>query len=168
MKKIIAVILMILLLAVGIVACADPITIDLSEMTPSELLELKDKIEQEYSKATKFDGKYESQLTEELKQTFEGMFTDVQSFSYPWLGFSTSRARTLYKLSGNCTVKYYDKSKNSYSVSAYFWHDEKANRFTLALLMLDKDISYKDDDALEQIIPFIDRATYNLISPYLD
>jgi hypothetical protein len=106
-------------------------------------------------------------LSADFKKAFEGLFTDAQDFGYPFFGMSVSRARTLYKVSGNCTVRYYDKSKISYDVNSFYYHDEASGEFTLALLMLGNDIAYKDDAALANIVRFIDKATMSVIKPYI-
>lgn len=167
MKKLTAIILVLVTLLTSVCALADKVEIDINEMTPAELLALKDQIEKEYSKSTYVDSDYSSELSADFKKTFEGLFTDAQDFGYPFFGMSVSRARTLYKVSGNCTVRYYDKSKISYDVNSFYYHDEASGEFTLALLMLGNDIAYKDDAALANIARFIDKATMSVIKPYI-
>lgn len=167
MKRLIAIALLVLMVFGISVACAEKIEIDIEDMTPAELLALKDKIEKEYNKATNIPYEVDSQLCADFKKTFEGLFTDAQSFSYPFFGLSTSRARTLYKVYGDCTVKYYDKSKISYDASAFYYRNEN-DEFVLALVMLDKDVAFKDDEVLSQIVRYIDKATYSVIKPLIE
>ena len=142
---------------------AEPRTIDLSAMTPAELQEFKSEVEKEYKAATDFPSSTEKTLTENVKSLFEQQFSTGSDYSYPWLGFSTSRSRTMYSLSGNCTVRYADKSRNSYDVSAYYWYNESSQKFVLALYMLDKTITIKNDEAIANIEKYLDQATLNLL-----
>ena len=167
MKRLVAIVLLVMLAFSAFIACAEKMEIDIEDMTPAELLALKDKIEKEYDKATAVSSSIDSKLCSDFKKTFEGMFTDAQSFSYPFFGLSTSRARTLYKVYGDCTVKYYDKSKITYSASAFYYRSE-SGEFDLALVMLDKDVAFKDDEILPQITRYIDKATYSIIKSYIE
>lgn len=162
MKKIIAILLLLIMTSLSCSAMADKIEIDIEDMTPAELLALKDQIQKEYDKATYVSGNYDDMLNSLFKKTFQGMFEDAQSFSYPFFGLDTSRARTLYKISGNCTVKYYDKSKITYKASGFYYRDTEGE-LTLALLMLDNNIAFKDDKIIPEIIRYIDKATYSVI-----
>ena len=152
-----------LLIFISALALAAPMTIDLQEMTPAQLQEFKKQVEQEYNAATDFPSKTVEMLTENVKSLFESTFSNGESYSYPWLGFSTSRSRSMYMLSGNCTVKYSDGSRQSYDVSAYYWYDDAAQKFNLALFLLDKTVTIKNDVAVEQISIYLDEATKSLL-----
>ena len=147
---------------------ADVTTGDLEDMTPVELLALKEEIEKEYSKATKVDNKYEDELKSAFRKVFEEKFPNAQSFSYPLFGLSIERARAMYKVSGNCAVKFSDKSKLAYAVSAYFWLDETSNEMIMAFMLLDNEVVCKDKSVIPNIARYFDQATYTLIEPYLE
>ncbi|MGN0774921.1 MAG: hypothetical protein ACI4MP_14145 [Candidatus Ventricola sp.] len=137
------------------VALADPMTIDLDEMTPKEIKELISMAEDEYKEATDISSSDAKLLTENFKSAFESLIPKDADVSYPLFGLDKQRARTLYMLSGDCTVKFADKSKSTFSMTMIYWHEEEAKMFHQVAFYSKEKIYYCDNAILPHVAPYL-------------
>lgn len=137
------------------VALADPMTIDLDGMTPKEIKELISMAEDEYKEATDISSSDAKLLTENFKSAFESLIQKDADVSYPLFGLDKQRARTMYKLSGDCTVKFADKTKSTYSMTMIYWHEEATKTFHQVAFYSKEKIYYCDHDLLSNVAPYL-------------
>lgn len=137
------------------IALADPMTIDLDEMTPKEIKELISMAEDEYKEATDISSSDAKLLTENFKSAFESLIPKDADVSYPLFGLDKQRARTMYKLSGDCTVKFADKTKSTYAMTMIYWHEENAKMFHQVAFYSKEKIYYCDSDLLPNVAPYL-------------
>lgn len=137
------------------VALADPMTIDLDAMTPKEIKELISMAEDEYKEATDISSSDSKLLTENFKSAFESLIPKDADVSYPLFGLDKQRARTMYMLSGDCTVKFADKSKSTFSMTMIYWHEEAAKTFHQVAFYSKEKIYYCDHALLSNVAPYL-------------
>lgn len=158
------------LLILGIVlicapALAAPMTIDLDEMTPDELQELIKVVKAEYDESVEFASSDFSKLSANLKQSFESMFPEDATVSYPFFGLDKQRARSMYRITGDCTVKYADKSKVDYdNVTMIYWLDEANAAFEQVAFFCDTQVFYCNKDLLTIVTPYLDESLLNRLN----
>lgn len=154
MKRIVCVLAASALLSSS-VALADPMTIDLDAMTPKEIKELISMAEDEYKEATDISSSDAKLLTENFKSAFESLIPKDADVSYPLFGLDKQRARTMYMLSGDCTVKFADKSKSTFSMAMIYWHEEEAKMFHQVAFYSKEKIYYCDNAILPHVAPYL-------------
>ncbi|MGN0990009.1 MAG: hypothetical protein ACI4O4_00995 [Candidatus Ventricola sp.] len=157
MKRIVCVLSAAALLSSS-VALADPMTIDLDAMTPKEIKELISMAEEEYKEATDISSSDAKLLTENFKSAFESLIPKDADVSYPLFGLDKQRARTMYMLSGDCTVKFADKSKSTFSMTMIYWHEEEAKMFHQVAFYSKEKIYFLDEDLLVNVLPYLSDA----------
>ncbi|MBR3796028.1 MAG: hypothetical protein IKK34_08390 [Clostridia bacterium] len=140
------------------ISLAEPITVDLDAMTPAEIKELITLAEAEYKEATSFSSDVYTLLAPNFRSAFESLIPSDATASYPLLGFKDQRARTMYMLSGNCTVKFADKSKSSYEMTMIYWHDESSQTFHQVAFFSDEKIYYCDNELLKNVVPYLNES----------
>lgn len=137
------------------IALADPMTIDLDGMTPKEIKELISMAEDEYKEATDISSSDAKLLTENFKSAFESLIPKDADVSYPLFGLDKQRARTMYKLSGDCTVKFADKTKSTYAMTMIYWHEEATKTFHQVAFYSKEKIYYCDHALLPNVAPYL-------------
>lgn len=140
------------------VALADPMTIDLDAMTPVEINEIIEMAEAEYKEATDFSSSDSRLLTENFETAFESLIPADAEASYPLFGLNKQRARSMYMLSGECTVRFADKSRSSYNMTMIYWHEEEARTFHQVAFYSNEKVYYCDNDLLKNVAPYLSES----------
>lgn len=157
-------ILLLALMLFSASAFAEPMTIDLDTMTPAEIDNLIDMAKKEKEDATYFPSADYSTLSDSFEQLFESMYPSDAEFSYPFFGLSSTRAREMHMLSGDVSIKYSDKSRQTVDdVTAIFWKNAD-NSFNIAAFFSDDAIYYFDDDLYVKALPLVSQATAAKVS----
>lgn len=162
-KRIIALAICLLLVFSFTLSSAETIYANLSEMTPTELRDLENKVSKEYDNATELPSGAYSKLEDQMDKAIKSKFPTATSISYPFFGLSTSRTRSMIKIYGDCSVKFADKSKLSYEFTGYFWYNEAKKTYDLALLLADKQILIENDEVLANIAEYLESSVVYLI-----
>ena len=152
------------LMAFSSASLADPMTIDLDTMLPSEIDALIEMAKEEKKDATNFSSEAYDVLKVAFEQAFESMFPSDAEASYPLFGLSKERAREMYMLSGDVTVKYTDKSKQKFSnvTSIHLLDDDVYN---LVAFFSDDMIYYFDETYYGKASPYISEAVKAKLNP---
>ena len=131
-------------------ALAEPMLIDMRLMTSAELESFQNQVREEISYATDLPYAQSSKIEDSFKEDFEKQFVpDGATASYPFFGLSTSKERNLVTVSGNCTVRFADKSKKDYPMEAiYLVSDDGA--FKQIALYAGDNIYSKDEAVLAE------------------
>lgn len=162
-KKLFAAILCLLLVLSFSLTGAETIYANLPEMSPTELKELYNKVDAEYDRATDVSSSASTKVCDAMEKAIEAQYPSAASLSYPFFGFSVSRSRCMYKVTGNTTIKFADKSKLSYDFIGLFWHDEAVNKYQLAVLIADKDVLVENDEYLAHIAEYLETSVAYII-----
>lgn len=142
-------------LSLSSVALAEPMIIDLEAMTPTELTELKTMVSEEYDRATEISSSDASLLEKNFKEAFRSIIPADADASYPFFGLDKQRARTMYKVSGECTAKFSDKSKTKYDMTMIYWYNESDSTFHQVAFYSDEKVYYCDNELLPNVAQYL-------------
>lgn len=158
------VLLLLTLMVFPYASLADPMTIDLDTMLPSEIDALIEMASKEKREATDFSSEAYDVLKVAFEQAFESMFPSNAEASYPLFGLSKERSREMYMLSGDVTIKYADKSKQKFSnVTSIHFLD--AGVYNLVAFFSDEQIYYFDETYYSKASPYISEAIKAKLNP---
>ena len=137
-------------LLTAISSVAEPISLDMDQMTSTELRSFKTEVEKAIDGATELPYDLSSKIEKDFKSVFEKKFVSSgATASYPFFGMDTSRERNLVTVSGNCTVRFADKSRKEYPMEGIYELKDN-NTFELIALYSNEAIYEKNEGTLSK------------------